>query len=243
MSERFHSLNTEHINRESRELLGEKRLASLSVFSTEEYLQRFLDVFKDNPNVVTNNSSIGGGNSLVQEYRAVIEIQVPEITPDRIPRISALYTFFRIGFGIVENIVVDHYIEQADPAQITPGMYKLWLRQPQEERAQEVKAYLSAQDADMLALNLFESEREGTIINYAKGLTVSTARVTGEAPYVVYGGQDSEAQDQMREGVLAAMYLLREHYIGQNVSDANALLEFRIPELPESEAPPGHYLG
>lgn len=96
----------------------------------------------------------------------------------------------------------------------------------------------------MLAMNLLEDEKEGTIMNYATGISISTSRVTGEPSYTVHANQDPEARYQMTEGVLAAMYLLREHHIGQSVSDANTLFEPTVDTVrPPETPPPGYYLG
>ncbi|HEU5122229.1 MAG TPA: hypothetical protein VFT59_05275, partial [Candidatus Saccharimonadales bacterium] len=53
---------------ESRELLGKNRLEPLSVFSTEEHLQRTFDALRSDPNKLpVTYSSIGGGTTLIDE--------------------------------------------------------------------------------------------------------------------------------------------------------------------------------
>jgi hypothetical protein len=144
----------------------------------------------------------------------------------------------------VEHTVVDHYIDQADPAMVTPEAYNIWTKQPLEERVQEIEAYLSAQEADLLALNYLEGNREGSIMSFIlKNLNVTILRVTGEAPYVLGASRDPAVSDRLTEGVLAAMYLLREHQIGQAIHDADVSLAPPIVSPQPPEAPPGHYLG
>lgn len=118
MSEKFNHLNTTHITERSRELLGEKRLDPLGAFSTEEHLQRVIDDFRRNPDMAINHSLIGGGSLVIKEHHSTLEIQLPETTPDRLPRISVLHNFFRLGYGLVEHAVEDHSIRQTDPSQM-----------------------------------------------------------------------------------------------------------------------------
>ncbi len=78
-----------------------------------------------------------------------------------------------------------------------------------------------------------------------RGTTISTPRVNGEAPYVLHIAQDPDACTQLTEGALAALYLLREHQVAQNMRDAGEFLDppTDTEEPPEPGTPPGYYLG
>lgn len=249
MNERYNKAlgyEDSQINREARELLGNRRLEHLGVFSNEDHLQRTLDTFRNNPNsIAAIESLIGGGNALLRERRSVLEAQLyDDDDPDRAVRISILNDFFRVGFGVVEHTVVSHRITQGENEVLEPEAYMRWAAgTPQAERVEEMKAYLSSQEADMLARNFFDGDEEGTMMRFMHGLTVSSPRVNGEAPYVMSVNQDTEARNQLTEGVLAAMYLLREHQIGQEMRDAAEILEPSDDTPLPPETPPGYYLG
>jgi hypothetical protein len=229
---------------EAEELLGYSRLEPLSLFSTEEYLQRSVDSFRMNPNQLSvAYSNISGGNFILDGHRATLEAQnYLQDTPDRVPKISALNIFFHLGYGLVERTIASHYISQADPEMTTPEAYTAWTEQPLEERVEEMKAYLHAQDADLLAQNLLESENEGSMAQFAKNLNVTVPRVTGEETYILNGNESAAASTELTEGTLAALYLLREHQIGQDMKDMDKDEAQKASDKPP-ETPPGHYLG
>lgn len=239
----------------AREMMGPYRLESLSAFSTKEHLQRKYNSFRDNPNLLAvRRSEIIGGDNLLKEHREDLERRHHTYDAyDKISRLDALHRFFNIGFALVERTIVSHRLGYGSET-VTPRAHKEWVETPQAERVAEMHAYLGAQDADLLAYNLLEGEQEGSMMQLVCDFTVSVSQVTGEEPYRMDASQDPGAKEQVTEGVLAAMYLLREHQVAQEMHDMDKLLgppeqktvtDTAPPEKTKGttppEAPPGYY--
>lgn len=231
----------------AREMMGPYRVEPLSVFSTEEHLQRKLANFKDDPNIlVIEKSEIIGGNGLIKAHCADTDLRLHvQDIPNKAPRATALNKFYKLGFGLVENTVVTHRLGFGNEM-VSPRAYSEWAEAPREERVVEMRSYLEAQDARLLAQNLFDGDQEGFMMKFASDLTISISRVTGEEPYRMNSREDPEAREQITEGVLTALYLLREHQIGQEMLDMDK--RFAPPAEPETpvenkQQPPETYLG
>lgn len=229
----------------TREMMGPYRVEPLSAFSTEEHLQRTLNALRDNPNKLTvDRSEIIGGNALLKEHQEDLEMWLyAQDVPNKVPRAAALNRFFNIGFGLVERTVVSRQLGRGNEM-VSPRAHKEWTEAPQAERVTEMHAYLEAQGADLLARNLLEGDQQqGSMMQFACDLTVSISRVTGEEPYRMNSSQDPDAKEQVTEGVLAALYLLREHQVAQEMYDMDKALAPPEQEKPSDETPPGYYLG
>lgn len=250
MSERENkalSLTNGEIYETTREMMGPYRVEPLSAFNTEEHLQRTLESFRNNPNIlVISRSDIIGGNELLAAHQADLELRLySQDTPNKVPRATALNRFFRIGFGMVENTVICGRIGYPNEM-VSPRAYDEWAKAPREERVAEIRSYLRAQDADVVARNLLEGQQGGSMMEFACDLTITVPRVTGDEPYRMSSAQDPEAREQLTEGVLTALYLLREHQVGQEMLDMNKQLtppaELETP-VEDKQLPPETYLG
>ena len=232
----------------TREMVGAYRVEPLSAFSTEEHLHRVLESFRGNPNMlVMNRSDIIGGNELLKAHQAAVELQLySQDIQDRVPRAAALTRFFKIGFGMVEHTIVSSRVGYENEM-VTPEAYRQWAQAPREDRIAEMHSYLQAQEAGLLAHNFLEGVKEGSMMEFVCNLTMGVTRVTGGEPYRMDSAQDPEAREHITEGMLTALYLLREHQVGQEIRDMDKLLAPVEPEAPsedeDRQTPPETYLG
>lgn len=248
MIDRFNPSDRQVYN-DSKILLGEFRTPPLIAFSTEEHLQRTKDAIMRNPSTLNCcDSLIIGGNDILDTRRDLLEFYLRQQDEMHVaPRASALELFFRVGFGLVERTVVRGFcIDQAEPEAVSIESYEIWQGLPQRERIQGMDAYLKAEEASLLARNLLEPNAKGTMINYASHyIDITIPRVTEEAPYHLHAAKDYAAREQVIEGALAALYLLREHHIAQEIEDGDDMDPFQKPTKIQKppELPPDYYIG
>ena len=217
MDELSASLSHERVTADSSRLLGRYEVEDFSLFSTEEYLQRVFDGFRLNPtSMLVGESRIAYGTSLLVAQRNQLETTLREQgSTDVAAMASTLDWFFRIGFGMVEGTLVAHHVFGAKFDEADSDRYAVWRDLPQAERIAEMRLYLEAEDAHLLALNLLDAQTFGTMINYASNISLSTPRVTGRPPLEVSASDSPEARSNVIEGSLTALYLLREHLKAQ----------------------------
>lgn len=221
---------------------GNYRLSALNAFSTEDHLQREREKITLDPNTLIQRDrrGIAGGHGVIRARRELIEQHLlAQDAPDMAVRASSLENFFRLGFGIVERSITGGFtVEQADVSETTQ-QYQEWIQQPQEARMAEMRAYLRTHDAELLSTNFLEPEVPGTLIHFATTATTTTMRVTGEEPFHLSGTEDPVARGEAIEGTLAALFLLREHQVAQEMHD---MLQLYEPAAPDQADPPPDYI-
>jgi hypothetical protein len=214
----FTELSEDQIKADSVRLLGTHRVGAFSAFSGESYLQRKADDLRYNvENFILSKSLIGGGDELIRAQYSQISTQLEsEDHPDVAVTTSSLIWFFRLGFGLVERTAVLDAVQGRKFDENTDGpIYARWRDLSIENRQSELTAYLEGQNAALLAKNLLEPDTPGTLLWHSVKCGVLTHRVTGGEPLHMSALDNLDARNNVIEGSLSALYLLREHHIGQ----------------------------